>query len=506
MRRQLAAGVPRGAGVITERQPIPVLVVNLDTDKDRLSDITAQISQFPGFALHRIRGVPGGTLSQLACDILTRTQDYAVGNGVLGVFLAHLAVWEHAAGLAAPFCLVIEDDVELVDLGRLTTFDLPQAIDLVFCNNQMQPTGTEPAGPLRIIGIGESLRALTQAGSLAVGAYGYLLTPVGARKLVAAIKKDLCFGHVDWRLLRYCVTPELVDAAVPGTRVAEVLRNHHHRQRPAWNVLSACTLIPALALHVWTPSRREEQNMIGVQSTGDDGTASVVLDGTASVVFDGRTTVFHLTNKLDHVQSFLARGVFYEARQLQFHRDLIPMGGTVVDVGAYIGTHTLFYAQHTWAKLIYTIEPNPFAREVLLRNIAANGDYRAEIRTDHAELAVGAQAGWYCVIPAVANNRGATALRLAAPTEPGALRCMPLDDLAFEGRVTFLKIDTEGMEIEVLSGASRLITAHRPVIAVEVLERNEPAFRQWLEQADYQIIQAFWPYLGTRDFVILPRS
>jgi FkbM family methyltransferase len=482
---------------MTERQSIPVLVVNLDTDKDRLSDITAQISQFPGFALHRIPGVPGGTLSQLTCDILTKKPGYAVGKGVLGVFLAHLAVWEHAAGVDAPFCLVIEDDVELVDLGRLAAFELPHDIDFAFCNDQMQPPGTGSAGPLRVIDIAECLRALARSGTPGVGTYGYLVTPVGARKLIEAVRQDLCFGHIDWRLLRYCVTPELVEAAVSGTRVAEILRNHHHHERPAWNVVSACTLIPALSRHVWSPSRRDEQNKVRAQSAD--------VDDMASVVFEGQTTIFHLTNKFDHVQGFLRRGVFYEARQLQFHRDLIP-GGTVVDVGAYVGTHTLFYARYTWAKLVYTIEPNPLAREVLLRNIAANAGYRAEIRADHVELAIGAQAGWYCVVPGPANNLGATALRPAAPTEPGALRSLMLDDLAFEGRVTFVKIDTEGMEIDVLSGASRLIAAHRPAIAVEVLERNELAFRQWVEQADYQIIQAFWPYLGTRNFLVLPRS
>jgi FkbM family methyltransferase len=181
------------------------------------------------------------------------------------------------------------------------------------------------------------------------------------------------------------------------------------------------------------------------------------------------------------------------------------MDGTVVDVGSYIGSHTLFYAKYTWARLVYPIEPNPMMRTMLLRNIAANAHYHAEICIDHVDLAIGAQAGWYDMVPGPANNLGATALQPAAPMTPGALRCVPLDDLAFAGRVSFLKIDTEGMELEVLSGASGLIAAYRPAIAVEVMERNEPAFRQWLERAGYQIIQVFWPYLGTRDFVILPR-
>ena len=76
------------------------------------------------------------------------------------------------------------------------------------------------------------------------GLYGYLLTPAGAHKLIDAIRQDLCFGHVDWRVLRYCVTPGLVEKVIPATRVAEILRNHHHWQPPAWGILRACTLGP----------------------------------------------------------------------------------------------------------------------------------------------------------------------------------------------------------------------------------------------------------------------
>jgi GR25 family glycosyltransferase involved in LPS biosynthesis len=82
---------------MTDSPPIPAFVVNLDADVARREQITKQIAHIAGVTLQRVPGVPGATLPRLACDILTKTPDYAVGKGTLGVFLAHLSVWECVA-------------------------------------------------------------------------------------------------------------------------------------------------------------------------------------------------------------------------------------------------------------------------------------------------------------------------------------------------------------------------------------------------------------------------
>jgi len=234
---------------------------------------------------------------------------------------------------------------------------IPCAIYSVFRSDQMQPMQATSEGLLRLVGIDESLRRLEASGTPGCGLYGYLLTPAGAHKLIDAIRQDLCFGHVDWRVLRYCVTLDLVEKVIPGTRVAEILRNHHHWQPPAWGILRACTLVPRLTCPTWTSSRRDEQDQRGAEQAPLPGDV-------ASSVFEGQTTVFCISNPHDYVQSFLVNGQWYEFRQLQIHRDLIAMGGTVVAVGSYVGNHTMFYARRSWAKLVYAIEPNPSARAV----------------------------------------------------------------------------------------------------------------------------------------------
>src|SRR5215208_5687382 len=48
------------------------------------------------------------------------------------------------------------------------------------------------------------------------------------------------------------------------------------------------------------------------------------------------------------------------------------------------------------------------------------------------------------------------------------LPCRPLDALAIDGPVDFLKCDTEGAEVEVLRGAEQLIRRDRPWLMIEV--------------------------------------
>jgi hypothetical protein len=71
----------------------------------------------------------------------------------------------------------------------------------------------------------------------------------------------------------------------------------------------------------------------------------------ADVFFEGKKTRFLLNSLIDEVQSYPARGKFYEQDQLIVHRQLIPKEGmTVIDVGANIGKHALFYSAYTDAR------------------------------------------------------------------------------------------------------------------------------------------------------------
>jgi FkbM family methyltransferase len=224
----------------------------------------------------------------------------------------------------------------------------------------------------------------------------------------------------------------------------------------------------------------------------------------AKVSFEGRTSLIHYNNPADHIQSFHKQGVFYELRQLEAHRDLIPMRSTILDIGANVGNHTLFYAMHTWGGLVYPFEPNIAARDLLLASLNDNSDYRARVDIGFVSYAVGREECKLRVASKPANNLGGVSLGVLSGDEAEPIDCVRLDDLSFEGDVRFIKIDVEGMELDVLAGAERLISRFRPTLAIEVAESHDDSFWKWLQAHRYQVVSVFFDYLHFKNYIAIP--
>jgi FkbM family methyltransferase len=222
----------------------------------------------------------------------------------------------------------------------------------------------------------------------------------------------------------------------------------------------------------------------------------------AEVTFEGISTIFEIDNPADHIQAFHTRGTFYELHQLFAHRLLIPMHSTVLDIGANCGNHTLFYARHTGARRIYPFEPNPPALQLLLRNVASNRGAEVSVDTSLSDCALGYADDWVKVGHQSEDNLGAT--RLQPGGQNGVIRCVKLDDLSIMGDIAFIKIDVEGMEIEVLRGAESIFSKFRPALAIEVELANEERFWKWARCHQYQMINAFRDYLPVWNFVMVP--
>jgi hypothetical protein len=102
-------------------------------------------------------------------------------------------------------------------------------------------------------------------------------------------------------------------------------------------------------------------------------------------------------------------------------------------------------------------------------------------------IGVGAAAGSYDLICENAANGGAARL---ARADGGRIQSAPLDQL-ITGKVDFIKIDVEGMEFEVLDGATRVIRESRPKIMIEVFRPQISRFETWLNANDYRVAQRF---------------
>jgi FkbM family methyltransferase len=171
----------------------------------------------------------------------------------------------------------------------------------------------------------------------------------------------------------------------------------------------------------------------------------------------------------DHIQkSILRTGEPYELEMLRDMRMRLAPGDLVLDIGANVGNHTLYLAAVADARVI-AFEPNTHLAEGIAASAARNAlDGQIEVRA----FAVGAAAGHATFARLTPENLGAQALALGA----GSIEVMPLDALGIEGPVRALKVDVEGMEIDVLAGAVNLIGRDRPILYVE--SRDAAAFRE----------------------------
>jgi FkbM family methyltransferase len=146
----------------------------------------------------------------------------------------------------------------------------------------------------------------------------------------------------------------------------------------------------------------------------------------------------------------------------------------VIDVGANIGTHTIPFARAVGQSgAVFSFEPQPMLYDLLAANVAQN-------EIDNIRLfcfGCGASAS-IAQLPdldyAKSANYGAVELRPRRYDKDGnAVACekvvnvVPLDERVHVERVRLIKIDTEGMEIDVLCGAAALIERCQPVLYVE---------------------------------------
>jgi FkbM family methyltransferase len=179
------------------------------------------------------------------------------------------------------------------------------------------------------------------------------------------------------------------------------------------------------------------------------------------------------------------RGQFFEPEELHFLADRLPRGLRIVDAGANTGNHTVFFAAVLEAERVLPIEPQPRAVAAIRASVSANALGNVDLSCLGAAL--GAARGQLRPMPSADGGLGATRY---IPDPEGPITVAPLDEFS-AAPVDFVKIDVEGMEMEVLAGAGGLIARHRPALYIEVLDANVGAFMGWIDAHGYRIEKLF---------------
>jgi len=156
----------------------------------------------------------------------------------------------------------------------------------------------------------------------------------------------------------------------------------------------------------------------------------------------------------------------FEKKELELCSNYIKKDSIIIDIGANIGLHSIYFSQFASEGLVISFEPARDTFNMLLRNIL-DSDNILPINagvSDRTNIA-----DFY-----VASDNAYSSLKDTKRKDivkRQRILCFKLDDL-FEKlqleRIDFIKIDVEGLEQNVLQGMRGVIDTYQPIIFCEI--------------------------------------
>lgn len=166
---------------------------------------------------------------------------------------------------------------------------------------------------------------------------------------------------------------------------------------------------------------------------------------------------YRLTANLKYMKTYDVR------LQDQYFEDFLKLNKEFfVDAGGYDGDTTEgFCDRYPNYQKVFFFEPSTMNMEAAKKRLRpySNIEYRLEGLSNKAD-----------VLPFDAGAGSASAVRNIGST---TINVVPLDEIAQHQRVTFIKMDLEGWEMNALAGAARTIRANKPKIAIAVYHKAQ---------------------------------
>lgn len=160
--------------------------------------------------------------------------------------------------------------------------------------------------------------------------------------------------------------------------------------------------------------------------------------------------------------------------------------GTVIDIGANIGLHTVRFAQIF--EQVIAFEPVLINHECLEKNCSAFPNitlHNVGLGKDRDRMIISMPTGWdscgaFSLVDFVNDDRDLISQEI---------NIIPLDDLDLDADL--IKIDAQGFELEILEGAKQTISKNKPVLLLEIESKKRfGAFSSLLSSIGYQFVKS----------------
>lgn len=172
---------------------------------------------------------------------------------------------------------------------------------------------------------------------------------------------------------------------------------------------------------------------------------------------------------------------YFEKEILEYMSDRYPQQEIILDIGANIGNHTLYFSQYLENIAVIAFEPIKENFALLRRNTHPYPN--VVIRNE----AVGASRG---KVGMTLNRTNMGACQTSTDENGVDYRVVPqvrIDDLLLIPRVSLMKIDVEWYEPEVLKGAQNILETDKPLL---LIEDAEGVYADLLPP-DYELLEAW---------------
>ena len=249
-------------------------------------------------------------------------------------------------------------------------------------------------------------------------------------------------------------------------------------------------IVSALALVLILEQRNRHRQLSNIESTVDYDNQRIL--NSLAILPDKIINIgyakFYVPNyPIDHVQSEIVdNNNFYEIDLLEKLQLYIKKNAVILDIGANIGNHSVYWAVRSDAKKIYSFEPVEDFFKILKRNVEIN---RVNNKVKIFNIGLSDQKINGSISHYDPTNIGGTAIKQDLN---GNLALDKLDNIKIEeDTIDFVKIDVEGHELEVLKGAKETLLKYKPVISLEIFSENKTKVHEYLTKLGYRLETSF---------------